>query len=78
MTRPLCQEEMPFFLFTHTSFPFPVMDLCEYSANLIVFFFLIKFNKKCFYLFIRSLHMFNFFINNIVRELTTSREDYHR
>ena len=32
----LCQNES-FFSFTHASSPFPVMDLWEFSANLIVF-----------------------------------------
>ena len=43
MTRPLCQEENAFFLFKHVSSPFPVMDLWEFSANLIVFFLFIFF-----------------------------------
>ena len=47
---PLCQEEMPFFLSTDASSPFPVMNLWKFSANLIVFF-----------LFIYFLFKFNFF-----------------
>ena len=36
----ICQKES-LFSFTHTSSPFPVMDLWEFSANLIVFFLFI-------------------------------------
>ena len=64
----LCQNES-LFSFTHASSPFPVMDIWEFSANLIVFFLFIYFfifNFRFFYLFVPYKFLENEVIVSII------------
>ena len=57
MTRPLCQEEMPFFYACVIPFSCygPLGVFCKFNSFFLFIYFL-KFNFNFFYLFIRFLH----------------------